>query len=198
MSTRRAMPGASYTNLKRDETGHALCRWCERPVPTGRRTFCSKGCVHEWSLRTDPGYARRQVHLRDRGVCGVCGVDTDCLKRIADHLWSIGYTVDWRHHNNVRPSVERRREQFDIMLAILGVWAGHSMRVSAWNGNNRLYHHLWEADHIVPVVEGGGECGLEGLRTLCLRCHRDATRALAKRRAMARNPQQRLPLPEPK
>ncbi len=25
----------------------------------------------------------------------------------------------------------------------------------------------WEVDHVVPVVEGGGECGLDNLRTLC-------------------------------
>ncbi|MGH9408661.1 MAG: HNH endonuclease [Vicinamibacterales bacterium] len=29
----------------------------------------------------------------------------------------------------------------------------------------------WEADHIVPVVEGGGECGLENYRLLCRPCH---------------------------
>ena len=27
---------------------------------------------------------------------------------------------------------------------------------------------LWDADHIIPVVEGGGECDLENIRTLCL------------------------------
>jgi len=37
---------------------------------------------------------------------------------------------------------------------------------------------LWDADHIVPVVEGGGECDLSNMRTLCLRCHRQATTAL--------------------
>ncbi len=42
---------------------------------------------------------------------------------------------------------------------------------------------LWDADHIVPVVEGGGECDLENLRTLCLKCHRAATAELRKRRA---------------
>jgi 5-methylcytosine-specific restriction endonuclease McrA len=41
---------------------------------------------------------------------------------------------------------------------------------------------LWDADHIVPVVEGGGECDLENLRTLCLKCHRAATAELRKRR----------------
>jgi 5-methylcytosine-specific restriction enzyme A len=42
---------------------------------------------------------------------------------------------------------------------------------------------LWDADHIVPVVEGGGECDLENIRTLCLKCHREATAELRKRRA---------------
>src|SRR5262249_30993667 len=40
---------------------------------------------------------------------------------------------------------------------------------------------LWDADHIVPVVEGGGECDLENLRTLCLICHRQQTLALRRR-----------------
>ena len=34
---------------------------------------------------------------------------------------------------------------------------------------------LWDADHIMPVAEGGGECDLSNLRTLCLRCHRENT-----------------------
>jgi 5-methylcytosine-specific restriction protein A len=31
---------------------------------------------------------------------------------------------------------------------------------------------IWDADHVVPVAEGGGECDLSNLRTLCLKCHR--------------------------
>jgi 5-methylcytosine-specific restriction enzyme A len=31
---------------------------------------------------------------------------------------------------------------------------------------------LWDADHILPVSEGGGECDLLNMRTLCLKCHR--------------------------
>ncbi len=34
---------------------------------------------------------------------------------------------------------------------------------------------LWDADHIVPVAEGGGQCDLDNLRTLCLPCHREVT-----------------------
>lgn len=44
----------------------------------------------------------------------------------------------------------------------------------------------WEVDHIKPVVEGGGSCGLENLRTLCWECHRKATRELAVRRGKIR------------
>ncbi len=45
--------------------------------------------------------------------------------------------------------------------------------------------HLWQADHIVPVVEGGGVCGLENYRTLCTACHKIETALLAGRRAKA-------------
>ena len=29
----------------------------------------------------------------------------------------------------------------------------------------------WEADHIIPVADGGGECGLQNYRLLCRPCH---------------------------
>jgi 5-methylcytosine-specific restriction endonuclease McrA len=50
-------------------------------------------------------------------------------------------------------------------------------------GLTRLHRRsLWDADHIVPVSEGGGECDLDNLRTLCLLCHRELTRQLRLRR----------------
>jgi len=33
----------------------------------------------------------------------------------------------------------------------------------------------WEADHILPVADGGGECGLENYRLLCRGCHTSVT-----------------------
>ena len=39
----------------------------------------------------------------------------------------------------------------------------------------------WEADHILPVVEGG-DSNLDNLRTLCIPCHRGVTRELRERR----------------
>jgi len=48
----------------------------------------------------------------------------------------------------------------------------------------------WEADHIVPVIEGGGECGLDNYRTLCIPCHKKVTAELAARRAEERKAKQ--------
>jgi 5-methylcytosine-specific restriction endonuclease McrA len=56
----------------------------------------------------------------------------------------------------------------------------------------------WEADHIVPVSEGGGLCGLDGYRTLCKgrgtnNCHGKVTGELRRRLNAAKRP---LPLLE--
>lgn len=140
MSIRRIQPGGW---VDRRVQRHEGCRRCGAEVPKGRFTFCSTACVHEWKLRTDSGYLREQVFLRDRGVCGQCGVDTEALrkdKRKLDYKARRQFEKDWGHR---RP--------------------------------------LWDADHIVPVAEGGGECDLANMRTLCLRCHRAATAALVRR-----------------
>lgn len=50
-------------------------------------------------------------------------------------------------------------------------------------GLTSVDRRLWEMDHIVPVVEGGGSCGLDNLRTLCWRCHRRVTAELRQRLA---------------
>ena len=44
----------------------------------------------------------------------------------------------------------------------------------------------WDADHIVPIAEGGRH-ELANLRTLCVRCHKAETRALARRLAVKRD-----------
>jgi 5-methylcytosine-specific restriction enzyme A len=41
------------------ELGRPLCRWCRMEIlAKRRRTFCSDFCVHQWKLRSDPGYLR--------------------------------------------------------------------------------------------------------------------------------------------
>ena len=140
---------ADSRSLPKGANGRALCRWCNLEVPPRRRTFCSEWCVHEWRLRTDPGYLREQVFERDRGVCSACGIDT---------------VAEWLRLSRLRG--ERRRAS-----------------ILAWGIGRAPRRSLWDADHIVPVSEGGGECDLSNIRTLCLKCHRAATEALRERRA---------------
>jgi len=47
----------------------------------------------------------------------------------------------------------------------------------------RLERPRWEADHIVPVADGGGECGLENYRLLCRACHVSVTAGWRRARA---------------
>ncbi|MBL8213300.1 MAG: HNH endonuclease [Bryobacterales bacterium] len=143
-STKRKLEGGwvDPADLPKGENGRALCRWCSLEVPKGRRTFCSDFCVHEWKLRSNPGYLRECLLKRDRGICAMCGADT---------------LQDWR-------ILKRSRGERRVLL--LGKW-----------GMTRLHRKsLWDADHILPVHQGGGECDLSNLRTLCLRCHRAVTR----------------------
>ena len=78
VSTVRVIKGGwvDRKSIPRGPNGRGLCRWCSLEVPRGRFTFCSPYCVHEWKLRTQPGYLREQVFERDRGICAGCGVDT--------------------------------------------------------------------------------------------------------------------------
>jgi 5-methylcytosine-specific restriction protein A len=46
-----------------------------------------------------------------------------------------------------------------------------------WHAGRRSF---WDADHILPVAEGGGECDLSNIRTLCLWCHQEHTAELRK------------------
>jgi len=41
-------------------------------------------------------------------------------------------------------------------------------------------------DHILPVWEGGGQCDIDNLRTLCVKCHHKVTATQASKRATVR------------
>lgn len=148
-----------------------LCRGCGQPVGKGRRTWCSDACVQRALIKLDPSVARFSVHERDHGICARCGFDADKAGRIIERLRS----DLWRH--------DGRSVNWDATIDALQVLhRAFGVRASHWS---RTYH-LWEADHILPVVEGGGGCELENYRTLCLACHRAETKALAARRARQR------------
>jgi 5-methylcytosine-specific restriction endonuclease McrA len=71
-------------------------------------------------------------------------------------------TIAWRRSVLRLPHIRRTSE-----LAELRIIKGRK----SW----------WEADHILPVVEGG-DSNLENIRTLCVICHRGVTAELRLRR----------------
>ncbi|TXG88253.1 HNH endonuclease [Rhodococcus rhodnii] len=51
-----------------------------------------------------------------------------------------------------------------------------------------------EADHVIPIAEGGAEFDLANGQTLCRRCHRAKTEAEAARGRAARSPRRPRPV----
>jgi len=60
-------------------------------------------------------------------------------------------------------------------------YAARRKFLKEWRLSEKSRKSLWDADHIIAVAEGGGQCDLQNMRTLCLLCHREATKALRER-----------------
>lgn len=132
--------------------GYRSCRYCSASIRPPRRTFCSANCVHEYRLRSSCTYLRAKVYERDRGVCAICELDT---KELAKQLLSLNIGDPAR----------------DLLLKQNNIHASRIIKINK----------LWDADHIVRVKDGGGQCGLENIRTLCIRCHKIITASSSKR-----------------
>jgi len=146
------------------------CTWCNKQ---SSRRWCGQACREEGYVRA--GFVRGPVEVRDRGVCAICGLDT--------------------------LAVQSRIKQLDRKAR--GVWnpvTGHRrkfcfswQRIRNLSSRIGIYHTgtPYEIDHVIPVVEGGGCCGIDNLRTLCRRCHKSETKELARRRATRSRDKQR-------
>ena len=135
--------------LPKDENGFTMCRWCNGPVKPPKRTMCSPECVHEIRIRTSNNYVRDCVYKRDKGICALCNVDTKSTAKEALLLDG------------------DKKKEFLINNKI-------SLKRKIWKRKHG--GGLWDADHIKPVKKGGGLCGLDNFRTLCIACHKQVTK----------------------
>lgn len=135
--------------------GVVLCCWCDKPTPKGMRKYCSADCRMQVDVRVRPHVMRWYVEQRDREVCALCHCDLKALKRVLRHL--------------------SRGDEWSLLL---GSAARFILGLMGFNPDSAL----WEADHIVPISEGG-DLGPENVRTLCVPCHKGETAKLSKRRA---------------
>lgn len=135
--------------LPKDENGKIKCRWCEKPVLPPRRTMCSAECAHEIKLRCNGKYLRECVFKRDKGICSLCHVDTKQIAKTALSFNCLDDKLEYLKKMNISP---KRK-----------IW------------KRKFGGGLWDADHILMVKDGGGQCGLDNLRTLCISCHKSRT-----------------------
>lgn len=186
MRNSRRPPSQKWVN------GKPLCKNCEGPVPPNRRSFCSKDCYYAHAIIYDAGFMRAQLYKRDRGKCVTCGCNATkaykaflaargeakrYLTRLAGHhKWQRffdfqrlnGHHMDQTQRRRFENEVDKQiREELDRLIPDPGWTSGRSTG--------------WDADHIIPVAEGGLKLGLDNLRTLCHPCHKKETAALAGR-----------------
>lgn len=160
---------------KRDAAGRRLCGWCEQPLGPAEFRWCGDECMHQDRIRRDSAYLRQAVFARDGGVCSLCESDTEQI-RLALNEALAKLTGDW-----------------DAALSFLSereIPENRTNRYAVARGTEAVLTitSLWDADHIVPVVEGGGQCDIDNLRTLCLDCHAEVTAELHGRLVEARKP----------
>jgi 5-methylcytosine-specific restriction endonuclease McrA len=178
ITTERYSGGAKERARKNMENGGAdstdmdilegkLCAWCGGNLSRASKvagvesTYCSRECVEQGRLKRGGMYAstriREQVFALEGGVCRKCGIDAHALyTRIsalhpAERLNAL-INTSWK--------LPKTPKALERLL------------------QNPKEGDFWEADHIVAVAEGGGGCGLENLRTLCVPCHADETEKL--------------------
>ena len=139
------------STLPRNNQGFRQCRWCNGSVIPPKRTFCSAECVHQHRLRTQPRYLRQCCYDRDKGICSNCGIDTKQTAKMA------------RSFTTGSEELKGFLKQYNITI---------KRKIH----KRKLGGGLWDADHINPVVQGGGLCGLENIQTLCIACHKIKTK----------------------
>lgn len=96
-----------------------------------------------------------QVYSRDQGVCAVCKTDCHKLEQTRTRYRKAGYLA----------------------------WQQYCQELNQQGFSGADHASLWQADHIVAVKDGGGECGLDNLQTLCTSCHQRKTTEMRKRHA---------------
>lgn len=134
------------------------CRVCGKRTQ-GIRTFCGERCEQSYLIGTDNAYLRRTVFFRDQGVCAICKVDTLKIR--------IAYCEERRQRG--LPIKAGDKDETVVLLENLGFHLSRGVPV------------FWNADHIIPLKEGG-ELYLDNVQTLCVPCHKRKTSSERKSR----------------
>jgi hypothetical protein len=177
VSQRTRSFAADVRELQRANPGK-VCRNCSAPLSGRRRAYCGEDCKTAWLVPRVWSVAVAAVNARDQGVCASCGRDA---KEILKKFLSFRARMASKERAIAEAANAERRALIDALNAEgfhLGLWVRMPEKGD-----------LYQIDHIKPVAEGGGGCGLENLQTLCTSCHKAKT-------AKQRRPQLPLPIEE--
>jgi 5-methylcytosine-specific restriction endonuclease McrA len=147
------------------------------------------------TVRTMPGGSADPDELakgpNGRSLCRWCGLEVPAGRRTFCSAWCV---EEWKLRSDPGYLRDKAFERDRGVCALCGLDCVREFnRVRRLRGSARLRafaefglrpgmrRSLWDADHIIPVAEGGGECDLTNIRTLCLKCHRRATAELRQR-----------------
>ncbi|XP_010452747.1 PREDICTED: DNA annealing helicase and endonuclease ZRANB3-like [Camelina sativa] len=151
-----------------------LCKLCQKPCK-GKNAkepeyfedlFCDLACYEDYRIRTSGRYIRQELFQIEHGICTNCKLDCHQLVR---RLRPLPLDKRRKYIYQVAPELFARKNLLETLVT------------DPTEGN------AWHADHIIPVYQGGGECRLENMRTLCVACHADVTAAQCSERKVIRS-----------
>lgn len=152
-----------------------------------KKTMCDDGCVFFYLVGSRAKEARSGTAVRDGGVCASCGAD--CARLLKLYRNELRTSLSGQISGDNLVEVEHHlveQVQETIWRIFPAGWPNHTLLKRAMNriksGKREVRAKypkmglrdgdLWQADHIVPVVLGGGEAYSPiALRTLCVVCH---------------------------
>ncbi|KAH7280039.1 hypothetical protein KP509_37G049700 [Ceratopteris richardii] len=149
--------------------GEPLCKLCYHPcLAINARNpeyyedlFCTKECYQKFRITTSQTYIRQELFALEKGVCTMCKLDCHSL---VERIRPLPYQQRRQYVLKQAPDLENNPRLLERLLS------------DPKEGN------AWHADHIVAVYQGGGECTLQNMRTLCVTCHAKVTAEQNKKR----------------
>ncbi|KAL3874854.1 hypothetical protein ACJMK2_037814 [Sinanodonta woodiana] len=157
--------------------GTPLCIHCQKPYKNKCLTnetivseknawktrFCSYQCAQDYWIQTSSSYCRDKVLEAEHGICQLCGFDAQTFYKLVRDTTNLQKRAKLISQSKFSTLTGKQKEQM-VRKPVEG--------------------QFWHVDHILPVWEGGGECDIDNLRTLCVICHKKVTANQARKRAI--------------
>lgn len=148
--------------MKRETLRHQIVSSVIRSAAIAGRAKSIDEALRIWPdlgmLRTMRSGEYQQIVARNRGECLWCQSPIAKHRSFCNHQCASSLRIRLGDFCAIRAALKQRDNEVCCSCGIKS---------------------KWQADHILPVSECGGLCGLENLQTLCIECHASKTETLA-------------------